>query len=677
VSDDPAAGKAGRGRRRGKEQHPGGAGAALGIRLLRFSGVQGSTLLVGNVMQMVSVVVVAAYLGPDDMGRFALLQFLASLTTQVLSLPSKPGTIMRTFGGGDDEADDDADEDVSADPRRTLGTGLIWTFMLALVGIALLVVFRRPVADLLLGTPDNANLVFWAALLSATSLIYKLASIMLWLERRPALFLACDIARPGFGLILVWALLASGSGLDGAIIGTTVGTVMAAVLALFFLRGSYEPVFDLGELKHIIVKGKTRAPIVLSFWTLQNADSFLLSRFVDHSQVGIYRLASQLGFVVSFFPQGFRLALRPLRKSAAFEAVREQYGRSVAMGQLLGYFTLVSIFAVLAMVLGADVLVDAAPVSYAAAAGVIPLCAAAFVMPALYRTVNQTASVNNQRQLFIAGSVGGAALYIGVTIALAPSIGIYAPPIGMLVGLGLPVLYIFARGQRGKKPIQFPYREVLRALLAAAVIAVAFQFLPEMSELVELGIALALLALYLGLLIVLRVVPENHWQPLLHMVRSVGRGTPMKLNPRRGLRQLDPVERDQLRVAVIRGLPAERLAPEDEDGNATGEGEGLTLVALLRRVGEEAGAPVGDATPQDRVISLFLFEAVPAAVRDQTMDRLLEAGVGANDLRALEELVTKLAQAPDGAWEGQSGGRRRRIPRPRRSRRRRAKSLPG
>jgi O-antigen/teichoic acid export membrane protein len=653
------------------DEHPGGAGAALGIRLLRFSGVQGSSLLIGNLMQMASVVVVAAYLGPDDMGRFALLQFLASLTTQVLSLPSKPGTIMRTFGGGDDEADDDEeDADVSADPRRTLGTGILWTFILALLGLVVLVVFRRPVADVLLGSAENEDLVFWAALLAAASLVFKLGAIMLWLERRPTLFLACDVGRSAFSVALVWALLASGSGLDGAIIGTAGGTALAATLALFFLRGSYERCFDLGELKHIILKGKTRAPIVISFWAIQNADSFLLSRFVDHSQVGIYRLASQFGFVVSFFPQGFRLAMRPLRKSAAFQAVRDQYGRAIANGQILGYFTLVSIFAVLAMILGGDVLVDAAPPSYAAAASVIPLVAAAWVMPAAYRTVNQTSSVNNQRRVFVLGAVGGALLYAATIIVLAPAIGIYAPPIGMLVGLGVPTGYVFVRGQLGDKRIEFPYREVGGALVLAALVAGAFELLPDLSQWAELGVAGGFLALYLALLVVFRIVPEKHWRPLMHMVRSVARGTPMRLKPRAGLRLLDPAERAALRVAVIRGLPAERLAP---DGDERG-GEGEALMASLRRVGERAGAPVGEPSEHERELSVFLFENAPAAVRDQTMDRLLEAGASANELRALEELVTKLARVPDDAWEGRPG-QRRRIPRPV-SRRRRAKSLP-
>ena len=146
-------------------------------------------------------------------------------------------------------------------------------------------------------------------------------------------------------------------------------------------------------------------------------------------------------------------------------------------------------------------------------------------------------------------------------VVLAPEIGAYSAPLAMLIGFGGATLLLFLNGQRGKKPLNFPYREVVRAILLASVVGAAFQLLPEMATLAELGIALALIALYLGLLIVFRVVPPNHWYPLLHMARSLARGTPVNLNPRKGLRTLDEDEREALRVAVISGEAGRGAGP--------------------------------------------------------------------------------------------------------------------
>ena len=644
----------GRNKNRQRHDHPGGSAAVLGVRVMRNSSVQALSLGIANGLQLVSVMVVAAFLGPSEMARFALLLFLSGLVTQILSLLVKPGTIRRTFGGGDDDDDDDDDDEVvSSSPPRTLGTGLAWALTLGVIGTALIFVFRRPIADGLLGDPEDQNLVAWAGVLTGFMLVFKISDITLWLERRPGAFLISDTARPVLGLVALTAFLAAGTGVEGAIIGTTIGTAAAALTGLFLLRGSYETSFDLSEVKQIILRGRYRAPIVMSFWLIQNADIFILSRFVDHADLGVYSLASRLGFVVALLPQGFRMGMRPLRKSAMWDAFHDQYGKQTAGGQLLGYFTLICILAVLAMVLGGEILVSIAPASYADAASLIPFTAVGFVMPALYRTVNQNVNIPNKRPLFIGGVVLAALLFIGVTWALVGEIGVYAAPIGMIAGFAVPATYIYVRGQRGAKPLHFPYREVLTALVLAVAIVGLFELRPEMSKWAELVLAAGLIALWMALLIPLRAIPPEHWRPLFHMFRSFRRGTPATFRPRRGIRALEPAERAELRAAVVEKLPRERLDP------AAGE-EGLRLVRELRRVGRRGGIPVARQSELDAQLAVVLFEGASTAVRNASMRKALAAGADPNDLRALEDLVGHLAKVPDDAWEGRKAKETRR-----------------
>ena len=114
------------------------------------------------------------------------------------------------------------------------------------------------------------------------------------------------------------------------------------------------------------------------------------------------------------------------------------------------------------MVLGGEVLVDIAPAAYADAAEPDPVHRrSAFVMPALYRTVNQNVNVPQQAAaVHRRRDRRGAALHRRHLGAGAAEIGVYAAPIGMIVGFGVPALFLFIRGQRGKKPLFFPYREV-------------------------------------------------------------------------------------------------------------------------------------------------------------------------------------------------------------------------
>ncbi len=640
------------GKQKSKQQHdhPGGSGAVLGVSLLRNSSVQAISLIVANGIALVSIMVVAAFLGPAEMARYGLLIFLAGLTTQLASLLVKPGTVRRTFGGGDDDDDDDDDDVASASPPRTLGTGLAWALVLGLAATALIYAFRTSIADVLLGDPEDEGLVALAGLLAGALLVFKICDIVLWLERRPTAFLIADTARPLLGLIVLAAFLASGSGVEGAMIGTIIGTAFAGLVGLALLWGSFEPSFDLTEIGQIIRKGGHRAPIVMSFWLVQNADIFILSRFVDHTELGVYSLASRLGFVVSFLPQGFRMGMRPLRKSTAFDAFRDQYGKQTAQGQLLGYFTLICILAVLIMVLLGGILVDVAPAAYAGAAGLIPFTAVGFVMPALYRTVNQNVNIPNKRPLFVGGVVSAALIFIAITWALVGEIGVYAAPVGMIAAFGLPSTLLFVRGQRGGKPIRFPYREVLTALGLAAAFAGLFQLLPDIGPFAEAAVAVALIGLWMVALGPLRAIPPQHWRPLIHMVRSFRRGTPVDFRARRGLRVLEPEERAELRTAVIGRLPRERLAPET--------GEGLRLVRQLRRVGKRGGMPVGRETELDAEIALCLFEDASTAVRNSSGQAVLARGADSNDLRSLEDLVGHLSRVPDDGWEGRLAAER-------------------
>src|SRR5687767_973300 len=282
-----------------EHSHPGGTGAVLGTHLARYSSVQGISLLATNLLHYASIPIVARFLGVESLGTYALLFFLTAIVTQVIHLASKPGTIMRTFGVSDDEDeadDDEAEEAVSTRPTYTLGVGIVWCTFLAAVAIALAYAFRTPVAEFLLDDPDQANAVLFATITGAVWAIFKLGEMVYWFEKRPLAYALLDASRPTFNLIAIVAILAAGGGVEGAVAGQAVGTALAAALCIAFLRGSYELGFSFRELWEILKRGSSRIPIASSMWVIQNADIFLLSRFVSNEQVGLYTLASRTGF---------------------------------------------------------------------------------------------------------------------------------------------------------------------------------------------------------------------------------------------------------------------------------------------------------------------------------------------------------------------------------------------
>lgn len=661
-----------------KHNNPGGSASVLGARIARYGAFQGVSLILSNLLHFASIIYVAKQLGASDLGKYSLLLFWSGLITQVFHIFSKPGTLRRVFGQADDDdagsegdfGEGDEDEVISESPQQSLGNGLIWACMMGIVGGGLTILFRSQIAQVVLGNSHYAVLILWAGVLGGVGALFKLVDIVIWFERRPVVFVIVDASRPALNLFFMAYLINSkGMGVQGAIEGAAIGTSIAAGLGVIALVRSFDFSFKRSETKLIVLRGVGRMPIAMSMWVIQNADSFILSRFVDHSQVGYYKFAQNLGFVVSFMPQGFRIAMRPLRKAALFQAVRDQYGAAVAKGQLLAYFCLVCMVAILSMVMGGTLILHQASSNFQQAAPLIPITAAAMTMPALFRTINGQAYFPHKRAWFIASVVTAAVTYVGWMWFLLGvlKIGIIGTPIAAVLSFGGSCIFLFAKGQRGPSPVQFPYWALGRAFLMGAAVAVFFKYVHFTNKWLQLVQIIALMLLWITALFVTRVIPVAHRKPLLHIVRTTFRRRPHGFDREVGLGALGDRQRELLHDAIVNKVPVGIFTGEAVEGNGRKNGrknggnglgpaaqvEPERLVKILRKAGKSGGIPVGRPTDYDAKIAKFLFADVPTAASNATMRSLVNSGVNSNDLRALEDLVDYLSHTPEYEWRGE------------------------
>ena len=582
-----------------------GTGAALGTQVLRYSGIHGIGMLLGNVVTFVSTVVIANFSEPGEFGQLGLLLFYAGLLTVLFTLASKQGTLKRTFGGDDeddDDDDDDDDEDLATSPKRSLGTGLVTITMVSIIGTGLSIVFADPISHYLLGDADP-DLVMYAALAGATAALYRVSSIAIWIERRPYSYVAVEVAKPIFILAAVVPLLIAGEGIRGAIAGQAIGTGLGLVMSLVVLRGSWTLCWDWREAIAIYKKGAIRVPLVLSMWVVGYADIFILSRFVDHTDLGTYHLASRMAFLVAVLPGGYRKALRPLQKTPMFRAVEDEYGVGNARGIQFGYFTFVLAGTMLMTTVMATVMVRVAPASYASAAPLIPLVAGGLVAPT-------SATVS---------------------------------------------------------PIILPWRQMFICCALAVLVAVGHSMIDPGGLVLDLILGTVAVVLWAFLCLALGAVPQTHRGALLSMVKGLRRRD-QGFEAAAGLEALRPRERKSLRRAVVRGLPSEEAAKpalsmrrNDGSGNGYSDADAV-LVEILRRVAKEGGAPGvpdnyarRDNHDRDAQIGAYLFAQGPIAARDQLGKKLINDGVAEPfDLHTLEHVLTALRRAEQPVWNGSS-----------------------
>jgi hypothetical protein len=646
-----------------------GTGAALGTQVLRYSGIHGIGMLAGNVVTFVATIVIANFSSPGEFGQLGLLLFYSGLLTILFTLASKQGTLKRTFGGDDEDDDDDDDDDdeLATSPRRSLGTGLVTITMVSVIGTGLSIIFADPISHYLLGDADP-NLVMYAALAGGTAALYRVSSIAIWIERRPYSYVAVEVAKPVFILAATVPLLIAGLSIKGAIAGQAIGTGLAMLMSLVVLRGSWELCWDWREAIAIYKKGAIRVPLVLSMWVVSYADIFILSRFVDHTELGTYHLASRMAFLVAVLPGGYRKALRPLQKTPMFRAVEDEYGVGNARGIQFGYFTFVLAGTMLMTTVMATVMVRVAPASYASAAPLIPLVAGGLVAPTVYRMINKSVKYADKRVPFIIGAVVAMLAFVGLTLLLVGEIGVKAAPVGMILAFAIPTVYVFIRSQRGRSPIVLPWRQMFICCALAVLVGVAHSMIDPGGIVLDLIAGTLAVVLWAFLCIFLGAVPQTHRGALLSMFKGLRRPQ-QGFEAGAGLEALRPRERKSLRRAVVRGLPSEEAAKpalgmrrNSGNGNGGYSDADAVLVEILRRVAKEGGAPGvpdnyarRDDHDRDAQIGAYLFAQGPIAARDQLGKKLINDGVAEPfDLHTLEHVLASLRRADGDVWNGGS-----------------------
>ena len=628
----------------------GGSGAALGEKVLRLSSIHTVGLFLNHALTLLGAIVVAIFLGPSEFGIYGLLLFAAALLTFLFNLGSKQGTMKRVFGGDDDDDEDDDDDADMADSRqRALGTGVMLTALVSIAGTALFLWFAQPIADFLLEGNDDRELILWAGLAGGFGAIIRLGSLAIWMEHRPVPYVVIEALRPFLALAIAVPLLATGSGVVAAIAAYAIGSAATAVVTLVLLRPSLEICFELREALMIIKRGASRVPLVTSMWTVGYMDIFLLSRFVSEADLGVYHLASKAGFAVAFLPAGYRKALRPLRKTPSFHAVEDEYGGGTTRGLQLGYFLLMLVGVLLAVTLSAKVLAEIAPEGYADAGHLIPLLSAGLVAPSVYRMLSKTAKFGNKPRFFIGGAVFAALLFIGSCLLLIPPLGIWAPPIAMMIAFALPSILIMVKDQRGRSPADLPTRSFAIAAVTAIAIGAGYYLIDPPGAFLQVALAVVGMGLWLVLMPVIGAVPSYHRGPIVEMVRGLLGRRGKRFDEAAVIESLNKRQRRVVRMAVIQGRPLQEVAKRlDREEDAVAR----QLVRTLRRFAADGDLPSAQRTPQDAAIGRFLFARIAPVDRIAYGRQLMgSGGVDSGDLRELEAIREELKRTSGTAWK--------------------------
>ena len=620
---------------------------ALGIRLSRDTSTYVIGALISFGLALISIIVVTRFLSPAEFGELALLIVFAAFLTVFYNVGILQGTFSWVFGSaGEEEVEEDEPSGSAAGTkRRALGTGLATTCLLAATGTAVIVSFSPWFADLVLGGGADSQLIVIAAVSGAAGAIWRLVSNVLRMERKPRQFVVLNSVRPILVVGCVIPLVASGGGVEGAILGTAIGSVLAVLVGLVATRKSYELAFNTSDARAIVRRGRIMVPIIISLWIAQNVDIYTLSWFASEDEVGLYRLANRMGAFLDYFTAALFMAWAPLSGSSTFVAAVAQRGKDALGGRLLTYFVLAGVLLLLAITVAADTLVRIAPPAYSEAAPLIPLMGAAFLAYGMLVAVYRLSSFPRKIVFYVGAAMSSAIVFLLSALLFVPWLGAYGAALAVITGFVVGIAAMTYFSQHGPNPLLIEWGKLASALaLGGACIAVARVLGPLAGDW-QPAVELVALALYPFALLKLGIVSVEDRRAIGRVVSQIlpkrKRGGEMEER----LRTLPPDSVTALEAVVMRDLPASALA---EQRGADLADTNARLVGLLRQLGGQGGS-----MPQDQRIGECLFSNLPVAERDELARQLWSEQadpVDPADLHALERVLEELQRLPKRAW---------------------------
>lgn len=599
-------------------------------------------------LSLVNVAVFTRFLDPSEYGDLAVLFVFASSLTVLWNLLTLQGTFLWVFGAGEDAemATDESRQARGGTKRRALGTGALLTLLTVLLGTGAMLLVGEELRRALVGEDQGTGALRWALISGASGSLFRFAVGVPRFERRPVRFAMLNLLRPALALAIAIPLIVRGNGVEGALAGTAIGTLLACTVAFAVQARSYAFALDRGDARRIIAISASYTGLVVGLWAAHNVDILMLARYATDDEVGVYRLAARMGAIVSYAVGAFLVAWSPLERTSLFAATYASLGRPHVRGQMVTYYFVIVCWLVLAMSLGADVLVQIAPAEYAAAAGLVPLVAVGLALYGLFTVLGRTTPMRRRGLTYGGSAVGSALILVGTCPLFIPWLGPPGAALALIVGMGAGCGFLAVLAWRARAMSLKPLRLALLVALTGGLYALALAGADFGVGRVLLDVLTALIV-FPAAVVGLRIVPIAHVRPLMTIARAALLGDTRPRTATAALEALDPQSRAVLAAVLRDGRSVHETAALL--GVGRDETRDLYLGALCRLAGI---APFAD---DGRAVSDYLLSEAPVAERDVAFGRLERGGVDPLAVHELENFSRRLRKLSRRRWPSDLG----------------------
>ena len=362
-----------------------------------------------------------------------------------------------------------------------LRTSFWYTMAASTAGLAAGLLLAAPIADLLFGDTDVANLVRASFVALWAAMNYEQLTWVFRVEQRPVAYICASLANVALtvaGTLLLVVVLEKGA--VGVIVGNFSGTLLVYLALLGYRREQLGLQFDRGLLREMNRFGLPLLPSALFLWMTNFSDRFFLVKLSDAEEVGLYSVGVRVASAMVLLLTAFRTAWPAFAYS-----IRDDGEARRTYAYVLTYLVLVSSWLAVALGLLSPWLVDwLAADSFAEASRVVPLLAFAAVAFAVYIVVSIGVGRIKRTQYIWAITLAGAAVNLALNLTLIPTYGMMGAAVATVAAFSVMAAGISWWSQR-IYPVPYQWRRVLTAGLAGVAVVVV-------GKLVEGGLPVAI-----------------------------------------------------------------------------------------------------------------------------------------------------------------------------------------
>ncbi|HUZ59152.1 MAG TPA: oligosaccharide flippase family protein [Hanamia sp.] len=367
------------------------------------------------------------------------------------------------------------DSTEKSDHKKTFGAYIWFQLFLAVIVAGIIIVFSSPLSQFFF--KENGKPIYF--ILPAITLITNiLPSVLInWfrLHRRPVATVVFTIAQTIaavsltvlFVVFLHWQI-------TGVFAALAISSSIFSLVAIIMLRGWLNlKYFSKQRLKVMLRFALPMIPAALSYWLLNNTDSYFIAYFTKSTaEVGLFGIGAMLASVIGMFTGAFQQAWGPF----AFSLINNPDAKKVYASIFLVFGYGMAILAALLMLFAPEALMIFTTPEYYDSAWVAGILGYNLVLISFSYIAIIGISIKRTTAPYGIAMLYATIVTIALDIILIPKFGKEGSALATVIAQIIVPAYLFYKGQK-VYPIPYKFAEVAIVIITFLVVVVGIRFI--------------------------------------------------------------------------------------------------------------------------------------------------------------------------------------------------------